>query len=131
MRMAWVLGLFTLVLIAGGLGSGVQPAAGQECPMEESCEATVTPTATLDPAPTPTPTPTTDGNSTDGGRKGQDGGRHGQDGGRHGREEGRPDLTALVRKESPPNQTTIVRESVTVRRVVDVVAPDILFPDRR
>src|SRR5215212_1399259 len=105
MHTAWVLGIFTLALIAGGLGGAVEPAAGFQC--EEECPPTVIPTATL--VLTPTPTPPSSGNSKDGGRQGQDGGRHGQDGGRHGREEGRPDLT------------TLARESEIVRRITEVV----------
>ena len=106
MRAAWVLGLFTLALIIGGLGGAVEPAAGQDCGPGE-CPPTVTPTATL----VLTPTPSSGGSGKDGGRQGQDGGRHGQDGGRHGREEGRPDLT------------TLARAGVTVRRMPQVVVP--------
>ena len=107
MRAVWVLGLFTLALIAGVLGGAVQPAAGQDCGPGE-CPPTATPTATR----VLTPIPPSSGGGKDGGRQGQDGGRHGQDGGRHGREEGRPDLT------------TLIRAGVTVRRIPAVVEPE-------
>ena len=114
MRTAWVLGLFTMALVAGILGGAVEPAAGQDCPPGE-CDPTATPVPTM----TPIPTPPNSGSRKDGGRQGQDGGRHGQDGGRHGREEGRPDLTTL----------TLSRGGVTVRRIPVAVEPIIASED--